>query len=271
MSPVRYETITIAVAEANVAPVLGSIGDKGVDEQATLTFMCGGDKAVFEKAKPILQNMGKNIVLCGGPGQGQVVKICNNMILGISMIAVGEAFTLAEKLGLSHQALFDVASTSSGQCWSLTTYCPVPGPVPTSPANNGYKPGFAAALMLSVGIKRTMLGGLFLMSAATFASLWMSEPWQYVLSWGVVSGVGSGAVASVLGAAVVNRWFATRQGLVMGMLTAARWRWDHKSVFSLLAWAVFAALLAGRLWRGWRGRRRNHGKRGRRRRRAGSR
>ena len=92
--------------------------------------------------------MGKKIVHCGGAGAGQAAKICNNMILGISMIAVCEAFALAEKLGLSHQALFDVASTSSGQCWSLTTYCPVPGPVPTSPANNGYKPGFAAALML---------------------------------------------------------------------------------------------------------------------------
>ena len=82
------------------------------------------------------------------PGAGQAAKICNNMMLGISMIGVCEAFVLGEKLGLSHQALFDVASTSSGQCWSLTTYCPVPGPVPTSPANNGYKPGFAAALML---------------------------------------------------------------------------------------------------------------------------
>jgi 3-hydroxyisobutyrate dehydrogenase len=92
--------------------------------------------------------MGKKIVHCGAAGAGQAAKICNNMILGISMIGVCEAFTLAEKLGLSHQALFDVASTSSGQCWSLTSYCPVPGPVPTSPANNGYKPGFAAALML---------------------------------------------------------------------------------------------------------------------------
>jgi 3-hydroxyisobutyrate dehydrogenase len=96
----------------------------------------------------VLEQMGKKIVHCGGAGAGQAAKICNNMILGISMIGVSEAFTLAEKLGLSHQALFDVASTSSGQCWSLTTYCPVPGPVPTSPANNGYKPGFAAALML---------------------------------------------------------------------------------------------------------------------------
>ena len=92
--------------------------------------------------------MAGKIVHCGDGGAGQAAKICNNMILGISMIGVGEAFVLAEKLGLSHQALFDVASTSSGQCWSLTTYCPVPGPVPTSPANRDYKPGFAAALML---------------------------------------------------------------------------------------------------------------------------
>ena len=92
--------------------------------------------------------MGKRIVHCGEAGNGQVAKICNNMILGASMIAVSEAFVLGEKLGLSHQALFDVASASSGQCWSLTSYCPVPGPVPTSPANNGYKPGFTAALML---------------------------------------------------------------------------------------------------------------------------
>ncbi|GAC1341706.1 MAG: hypothetical protein NVSMB26_29880 [Beijerinckiaceae bacterium] len=92
--------------------------------------------------------MGKRIVHCGGAGAGQAAKICNNMILGVTMIATAEAFVLAEKLGLSHQALFDVASTSSGQSWSLTTYCPVPGPVPTSPANNAYKPGFAAALML---------------------------------------------------------------------------------------------------------------------------
>ena len=120
----------------------------GGAKAATLTFMCGGADEAFAAAKPILEAMGKKIVHCGAAGAGQAAKICNNMILGISMIGVSEAFALAEKLGLSHQALFDVASTSSGQCWSLTTYCPVPGPVPTSPANNGYKPGFAAALML---------------------------------------------------------------------------------------------------------------------------
>ena len=127
------------------APVSGGTGGaKG----ATLTFMCGGDDKAFAAARGVLEKMGKKIVHCGGAGAGQAAKICNNMILGISMIAVSEAFALAEKLGLSHQALFDVASTSSGQCWALTSYCPVPGPVPTSPANNDYKPGFAAALML---------------------------------------------------------------------------------------------------------------------------
>ncbi|HHZ09997.1 MAG TPA: NAD-binding protein, partial [Rhizobiales bacterium] len=105
-------------------------------------------KEAFARAEPVLKPMAGRIVHCGDAGAGQAAKICNNMILGISMIGVGEAFVLAEKLGLSHQALFDVASTSSGQCWSLTTYCPVPGPVPNSPANRDYKPGFAAALML---------------------------------------------------------------------------------------------------------------------------
>ena len=127
------------------APVSGGTGGA---KNATLTFMCGGSDAAFARAKPVLEAMGKKIVHCGDAGNGQAAKICNNMILGISMIAVGEAFALAEKLGLSHQALFDVASTSSGQCWSLTTYCPVPGPVPTSPANNDYRPGFATDLML---------------------------------------------------------------------------------------------------------------------------
>src|SRR6201991_3875092 len=127
------------------APVSGGTGGaKG----ATLTFMCGGEDKAFAAAKPILEKMGKKIVHCGGAGAGQGVKICNNMVLAISMIGACEAFALAEELGLSHQAVFDVVSTSSGQCWALTSYCPVPGPVPTSPANNDYKPGFAAALML---------------------------------------------------------------------------------------------------------------------------
>jgi 3-hydroxyisobutyrate dehydrogenase len=127
------------------APVSGGVGGA---KAATLTFMVGGSKHAFERGKPVLERMGKRVVHCGEAGNGQAAKICNNMILGISMIAVSEAFVLGEKLGLSHQALFDVASASSGQCWSLTSYCPVPGPVPASPANNDYKPGFAAALML---------------------------------------------------------------------------------------------------------------------------
>ena len=127
------------------APVSGGTGGaKG----ATLTFMCGGEAKAFAAAKPVLENIGKKIVHCGDAGAGQAAKICNNMILAISMIGVSEAFALAEKLWLSHQAMFDVVSTSSGQCWSLTTYCPVPGPVPASPANNDYKPGFASALMV---------------------------------------------------------------------------------------------------------------------------
>jgi len=127
------------------APVSGGVAGA---KAATLTFMAGGSREAFEQAEPILAAMGKRVVHCGAAGAGQAAKICNNLILGISMIGVAEAFVLAEKIGLSHQALFDVASASSGQCWSLTSYCPVPCLVPTSPANNGYKPGFAAALML---------------------------------------------------------------------------------------------------------------------------
>ena len=127
------------------APVSGGVGGATA---GTLTFMCGGSEEAFAGAKPALEAMGKRIVHCGGAGAGQAAKICNNMILGATMIATCEGFALAEKLGLSAQALFDVASTSSGQSWSLTTYCPVPGPVPTSPANRDWKPGFAASLML---------------------------------------------------------------------------------------------------------------------------
>jgi 3-hydroxyisobutyrate dehydrogenase len=140
-----HEAAAKAGCRAVDAPVSGGVGGAVA---ATLTFMAGGDEAAFAAAQPVLAQMGKKIVHCGPAGAGQAAKICNNMILGISMIGVSEAFVLAEKLGLDKQALYDVASTSSGQCWSLTTYCPVPGPVPTSPANNGYKPGFAAALML---------------------------------------------------------------------------------------------------------------------------
>ena len=127
------------------SPVSGGVGGA---EAATLTLMAGGSKAAFEQAKPFLECVGKKIVHCGDAGAGQAAKICNNMILGITMIGVSESFVLAEKLGLSKEALFEVASTSSGQCWALTSYCPVPGPVPASPANNGYKPGFASALMV---------------------------------------------------------------------------------------------------------------------------
>lgn len=127
------------------APVSGGVGGA---EAATLTFMAGGSPEAFAKGKPVIEAMARKVVHCGDAGAGQAAKICNNMMLGISMIAVAEGFVLAEKLGLSKEALFDVASTSSGQCWAMTSYCPVPGPVPASPANNGYKPGFALALML---------------------------------------------------------------------------------------------------------------------------
>jgi 3-hydroxyisobutyrate dehydrogenase len=127
------------------APVSGGVGGATA---GTLTFMVGGSTQAFARAESILQKMGKTIVHAGGAGNGQAAKICNNMILGISMIAVSEAFVLAERLGLDHQKLFDIASKSSGQCWSLTSYCPVPGPVPTSPANRDYQAGFTAAMML---------------------------------------------------------------------------------------------------------------------------
>jgi 3-hydroxyisobutyrate dehydrogenase len=151
-----------AVKAKRECPHCGSKERYAADEDTTLTGS-GEDSSkwaltlavdMLERAVSLkrltdaLERMGKRVVHCGEAGNGQAAKICNNMILGASMIAVSEAFVLGEKLGLSHQALFDVASASSGQCWSLTSYCPVPGPVPASPANNGYKPGFAAALML---------------------------------------------------------------------------------------------------------------------------
>ncbi|QDG90629.1 3-hydroxyisobutyrate dehydrogenase [Pseudarthrobacter sp. NIBRBAC000502770] len=126
------------------APVSGGVVGA---EAGTLTFMAGGDAAGFEEVLPLLEVMGRRVVHCGAHGAGQAAKICNNMILGVSMIAVSEAFVLGEKLGLTHQALFHVASAASGQCWALTTNCPVPGPVPSSPANRDYQPGFASALM----------------------------------------------------------------------------------------------------------------------------
>ena len=127
------------------APVSGGTGGAIA---GTLTFMVGGSEEAFDKAAPILDVMGGKLVHCGDGGAGQSAKICNNMLLGISMIGACEAFALAEKIGLSAQAAFDVISTSSGFCWSVNTYCPVPGVGPKSPADNDYKPGFAAELML---------------------------------------------------------------------------------------------------------------------------
>lgn len=127
------------------APVSGGVGGAAA---GTLTFMVGGTREGFAAAKPFLDIMGGNIFHAGGSGNGQVAKICNNMLLGISMIGTAEAFMLGEKLGLDAQTLFDISSTASGQCWSMTSYCPAPGPVPTSPANNDYAPGFAASMML---------------------------------------------------------------------------------------------------------------------------
>lgn len=126
------------------APVSGGVVGA---EAGRLTFMVGGAADDFDAARPVLDVMAGRVVHCGGAGAGQAAKICNNLILGVSMIAVSEAFVLGEELGLTHEALFDVASVSSGQCWSLTTNCPVPGPVPASPANRDYQAGFAAALM----------------------------------------------------------------------------------------------------------------------------
>jgi 3-hydroxyisobutyrate dehydrogenase len=127
------------------APVSGGVGGA---QAGTLTFMVGGERAAYERALPLFDVMGAKAVHCGGAGNGQAAKICNNMILGATMIVTCEAFALADRLGLSREAMFDVVSTSSGQSWSLTTYCPAPGIGPQSPADNGYRPGFAADLML---------------------------------------------------------------------------------------------------------------------------
>ncbi|GGS22858.1 3-hydroxyisobutyrate dehydrogenase [Streptomyces aureoverticillatus] len=156
------------------APVSGGVMGA---EAGTLTFMVGADEAAFAQAEPLLAAMGKKAVHCGAAGAGQAAKICNNMILGVSMIAVSEAFVLGESLGLSHQALFDVASTASGQCWALSVNCPVPGPVPASPANRDYRPGFAAPLMakdLGLAANAVRAGGvdaeLGLRAAALYAA-----------------------------------------------------------------------------------------------------
>jgi 3-hydroxyisobutyrate dehydrogenase len=127
------------------APVSGGVAGA---EAASLTFMVGGEAEIFARAQPVFAAMGRTIVHAGPAGNGQAAKICNNMILGVSMIAVCEALALAERLGLEAQTLFDISSKSSGQCWALTSYCPVPGPVPASPANRDYAPGFTAAMML---------------------------------------------------------------------------------------------------------------------------
>jgi 3-hydroxyisobutyrate dehydrogenase len=126
------------------APVSGGVTGA---ESASLTFMVGGSEAAVARARPVLGQLGRAVVHTGPSGNGQAAKICNNMILGISMIGVCEAFLLGERLGLPAEKLFEVASQSSGQCWSLTSYCPVPGPVPGSPANRDYRPGFTAAMM----------------------------------------------------------------------------------------------------------------------------
>jgi 3-hydroxyisobutyrate dehydrogenase len=126
------------------APVSGGVVGA---EAGTLTFMVGGAAEDLDRARPLLEVMGGRVVHCGDSGAGQAAKLCNNMLLAISTIATSEAFALGERLGLSAQALYDVASASSGQCWSLNVNCPVPGPVPASPANRDYEPGFAVALM----------------------------------------------------------------------------------------------------------------------------
>ncbi|MDA2895039.1 3-hydroxyisobutyrate dehydrogenase [Mycolicibacterium sp. BiH015] len=126
------------------APVSGGI--KGA-AAGTLAFMVGGEDDAFERAKPVLDPMAGKIIHCGASGAGQAAKLCNNMVLAVQQIAIGEAFVLAEKLGLPAQSLFDVITGATGNCWAVHTNCPVPGPVPTSPANNDFKPGFATALM----------------------------------------------------------------------------------------------------------------------------
>jgi 3-hydroxyisobutyrate dehydrogenase len=127
------------------APVSGGVA---AAQAGTLTFMVGGTEADFAAAEPILDAMGKAVIRAGDVGSGQAAKICNNMLLAITMIGTCEAFALAEKLGLDAQNFYDISSKASGQSWSMTSYCPVPGPIPTTPANNGYKPGFATAMML---------------------------------------------------------------------------------------------------------------------------
>ncbi|MGV0602407.1 NAD-binding protein, partial [Mycolicibacterium pulveris] len=126
------------------APVSGGV--KGATA-GTLAFMVGGEEDAVERARPVLEPLAGKIIHCGASGTGQAAKLCNNMVLAVQQIAIGEAFVLAEKLGLPAQSLFDVITGATGNCWAVHTNCPVPGPVPTSPANNDFKPGFATALM----------------------------------------------------------------------------------------------------------------------------
>jgi 3-hydroxyisobutyrate dehydrogenase len=139
------EAARVAGLEMLDAPVSGGVGGATA---ATLTFMVGGSETAFARGLPVLQAMGKNIVHAGGPGAGQAAKICNNMMLAINMVGVSEGFLLARKLGLDWDKLFQIASTSSGQSWALSSYCPAPGPVPAAPSNRDYAAGFTAALML---------------------------------------------------------------------------------------------------------------------------
>jgi len=150
-------TIDVATARAVIAkakaagfamidaPVSGGVAGAAA---GTLTFMCGGEDEAFARAKPVLEIMGENIFHAGGAGNGQAAKIANNMLLAVHMIGTCEAFTLAEKLGLDAQTFYDISSTASGQNWSMTSYCPAPGPVPSAPSNKDYAPGFASAMML---------------------------------------------------------------------------------------------------------------------------
>jgi 3-hydroxyisobutyrate dehydrogenase len=151
-STVDVDTARAAAAAAAVneldmidAPVSGGVAGA---QAGTLTFMVGGSDTAFARAEPLLRAMGKSAIHAGASGNGQAAKVCNNLILGVSMIAVSEAFVLAEKLGLDPQKLFEISSQSSGQCWALTSYCPMPGLVPSSPANRDYQAGFTAAMML---------------------------------------------------------------------------------------------------------------------------
>ena len=151
-STIAVEDAREAASKADAAGFLMAdapvSGGTAAADAGTLTFMVGGPDEAYAKAKPILDAMGKNIFHAGGSGNGQAAKIANNMLLGISMIGTCEAFNLAEKLGLNAQTFFDISSTATGQCWSMTSYCPAPGPVPTAPSNRDYQPGFAVAMML---------------------------------------------------------------------------------------------------------------------------